>query len=107
MRRQVSDERVESVANGILDLFGVDVRTDSQFDALCDIVEEVLRKGASANRLCVLLAKASLPEKVTVAVLATFLRTPLAEAQRAVAASASDPPAERAEDPKGFFDVEL
>jgi hypothetical protein len=101
----VDEEKVEEVANRILSTFGTDVRSDAQFDALCDIVEGALKtRHLSANLLCRQIAKANFPEDVTVATLLTLLKDPFAKARDKVA---SAPQKKRVRNERGYEELKL
>ncbi len=102
MKRKVD---VEEVANRILDTFKTDVRTDEQFDQLCDIVEDTL-SGTSRDpkRLCRLIGASRLTPDIVIATLLTLLNQPFQRARgKLVPYEAPQPKAE----PVGFTDMSL
>lgn len=70
-------DRIEESANRILEAFGLEVVSDDEFDALCDLVEAVgPTRSAEPAEVCRLVAAANLSPNLAAATLLTLLKEP-------------------------------
>jgi len=92
----LSEDDAERIANRILEQFDIDVRSDDQFEQLCDVIEMVgrLRKpGADPdpNIVCREIGKVNLPKEIACSLLLVLLKDPFKRLrQRAVELSEAE-----------------